>query len=135
VVGGGGGRRTTEDCPEGTGRSCGIISSAGLTIERRGAAGGSAVATGAETLGEPSGGGGLGRTCGRPVLPVTGRKRGTGASATVVLAGVGLLGLDAAASGAFLAAGGGGAATLADAALAFPAGADFKSTLRTRSAI
>ena len=50
VVGGGGDRRTTDDWPDGTGRSCGITSGAALTTGRRGAAGAATVTDATEFL-------------------------------------------------------------------------------------
>ncbi len=45
VVGGGGWRLTTEACPDGTRRNCGMASGMGLTTGRRGKAGATGGAT------------------------------------------------------------------------------------------
>lgn len=136
---GAGGRRTMEDWPDGTGRSCGMASGAGLTTGRRGgvtvgAAGGATVeesggasagvtAAGAATVCAVSGAEGAVATREGRAAPVTGRRRGIGAG------GAAGLGADTLRSGA--AALGGGAAGGAFAAEP----ADFKRTLRTKSAI
>ena len=122
---GGGGRRTIEGCPAGTGRNVGIDSGA-----RRGGGsvrGGAGSATGRDGAGR---GGAWVEAAGREGAPVTGRRRWTGGGGGAAgLAGAGS-GAGALAGGA--AAAGGGGLALAGAG-AFAAG--LSRTLRTRSAI